>query len=361
MEKKFYNNITDVEGLGTSNILYSKEFLSYVEIENKDSLNPYYFCIYENKKLVSFAPAYIHKKNIGRNFQTYMGGKIEQLLKLTGFKFNKVLSVFIPYRIRSDIIGNDVYIDEMVKFIEKTAQDQKFHGIVYPLLIEDRKVLVENLTSYNKAFFEANYILKTNFDTYEDFLMSLKYKIRKKYRNIENRILNGNLKIKEINNINKHVSTIEKLYLNLMNKYNNSFIEFDKNAFIQLYKYISTTLTIGAFKDNELIGFCTRFHDKNIMHALRYGVDYEKSKDTGIYFYLIFNATVKKSIQLGIKQIDYGSSMYNVKTLRGCNYRLSHIYVKIFNPIHNFLVKYKMDKLHKDYYNTFLEEKKRPE
>ena len=141
-----------------------------------------------------------------------------------------------------------------------------------------------------------------------------------------------------------------------MEKYGHSNVEMTEESFINFYRYIKNIDGFYAEENNNILGFVINFYEDEVYHVFRCSQDYNLTENRLVYFYLVYNETIRRAIQLGCKKIDYGFAAHKTKLLRGCKYEKAYIYFKFFNPIFHNLLKFKIKHLGKCYYSSFLNE-----
>ena len=366
MEIKVYETIAKVNADDLENfrdILYSKGIYEFAESEKTEKVAPKYFLGYEKGKAIAFAPAYIQEGPYLFDPFAYLKGRLRDSLGKLGLKIKRIMCVNTPLRPRSDIKILNPFMKArlmpiMLNAMHEEAKKMNCNAVIFPSMLESneelQKLLVKN--GYIRAFHDVYFYMETGFSTYDNFLKSLKKIRRDNLKYDATVIAKYGIKIDEITDINQFAAEYAALHKAVMKKYGHDESELDEKSFRSIYEPIGNTSSLVARKDGETLGFTLNIYDKECCHALRCGQFHEKAEHMGVYFNLVYNETIKKAISLGCMKVDYGQAMHRAKIMRGCKYEKMYLYAKFFNPLTHNLMKIKIKRLGKGYYDSFQKE-----
>ena len=329
-----------------NNCLFYKDFFEFVEKTHQNLVTPYYFTRFKEKRLMAFSPGFIQKKKIPVTFDLdeYLGddAKLKKLVPV-----EKVLLMHTPFRLRSEILGDErEHKSELLRHIDQVAFQNECDAVVFPFVLEHNKTLHEALAGagYIRSFYEADFYLKTDFDTYDDFLSSLDGKVRKQYLNDKNRLKKHNVSIDRVSDVSAFKEIFYEMHKSLMKKYHHKSLEFKRDSFEEFTSTIENSICFIAHKDGKMLGYSLSIHDTDTLYCLRCCQSHEM-ENARVYFNLLFETSVKKAIELGCKSIGFGKESHRTKMLRGCSYDKGFVYVRFLDSAKHALFSSRVNSL----------------
>lgn len=236
----------------------------------------------------------------------------------------------------SIVFFKDEIVQIIIDELNKIAKDEKIKIICFKDLkckyINNYEKLISN--GYTRLFSLPGTELKIEFNTFEEYLKTLK----KKYRsNIKNKI-NKNSKHKELSVevIEDFEPYIPKMYEIYLNTYKKSEIKFEKlsiDFFYNIKKNIGDNVVVILCKyDGEICGSTVLVNTPTICVNLRIGLDYSKAYKYNIYFLMLYQ-NIQYAIDTKKERILLSQTSYRPKLELGADIVPLSAYIKFNNSI----------------------------
>ncbi len=196
---------------------------------------------------------------------------------------------------------------------------------------------------YRKLPWRKTYTIKIRWTTFDEYLMSLNYKVRKNVRRELKKSGENSVKIEAISEFEQLSLVLSNLYSNLYFKYNRRQSPYyDASFFKSLSRHAGDkTLLFLAKKNEKIVGFTLCMQHKETLEGFKCGFDYSAcSNNDYVYLNLVYYAPIKWAIENGIKEIYYGTGMAEIKLKRGCESDESFYFVKCYDGILDSLARF---------------------
>ena len=340
----------------SSDAFFTYEWFKTLESSKSSTFYPVYFVAYFQDKVLAFAPCFIDK--LDQFF--YYSARLPLVLPLfrkmlfygrkIGFCQEHVLICFSPFAGRTKIsflenVDKDRILNSIINAMAEFCRKERILFSSFLFVSEKDKTLIKNLTNFKYLVapgLYSTFYLDMQYANFEEYLNSLKYKVRKNVRREIRKCAENNVKITEAK-IDDYAEQLSSLHSTLISKYvKEAKNPFDCSFFKSLARNAGDkTKLFIASKDGQVAGFCLLFTHRLITDVWMAGFDYELKENTDFaYFNLAYYTPIQWSIQEGIKKIYYRSTAKKIKLDRGCKEEKSYCFVKchdqVFGPLINF-------------------------
>jgi hypothetical protein len=343
MEVKVFRSIDDI-GKGAIDSISDDPFFTFgwfrtLETQQTNDMSPIYLAVYNESKVVGVVPLFIEL--IEQNSNDLLS-KFLNLGNRIGFCQNRVLNCYSPFCFRSKILlshsqEEKLVLDLLSEKIDAICKEQKILISKFSCVSEFDKVLIENLQNhgYRKNLGITTFYLDVQWNSFQDYLKSLKLNVRKNVRREIRKCKENGVKIEE--------SELEDLTIKLSELYTNLSLKYDKNAkkifdhnffgMLNTYAKEKTKLFI-AKKNGEVVGFCLLLRQRDVLDGFMAGFNYSiQTKTDFIYFNLCYYAPIKWAIENDVKKIYYRGMAEKVKRDRLCKPEKTYRFIKYHNKL----------------------------
>ncbi len=318
--KVFYdiNDVKDKWNLGPNNLFISGKFLR-IFYDNHSKIKHLFF-IDKNKRLY----ANIFKLNFVKA-GNYLGANILYSFLLRFLSFNVLyLSNSFITNVFSFISDSKIDLDKLLNLIQK-----KYSLIVIPDFVY-KKMKIKSDT-FIKVEVEEEMVLsvRDNWHSMNDYIVDLKkkyrYKINKIIHNsndvIIRRLYKDDMEDYSVNIKELFNQVIEKSRFNGPDFNTDSLHDFIDKGFVKLY---------GYFLHDNLVGFSSEIHDKDILYSYYVGFDRTLNKSHHLYSRMLIES-ISNAILSKKNKIVFGRTANEYKSNFGATPIRSYVYIKITN------------------------------
>jgi predicted N-acyltransferase len=329
---------------------FTYEWFKTLETQESFDVSPLYLAIYDESKLIAFAPCFIDV--LGRYFVD--GPKNMPFMKTIlnlgqqlGLCQNRVLLSYSPFCLRSKVLfGENCEEKPILKLLSEKIDDlckrEKVLFSSFLFVSEFDQLLMENLQNFTYLKFPGTttFHLNVQWSNFEDYLKSLKHKVRLNIRREIKKCMQNGVAVEESEFGNLSVK-LSELLSNLTSKYaKNAKNIFDPSFFRKLNECAKDkTKVFVAEKNNEVVGFSLCLRQGDTLDVWMCGFEYNALTNTDfIYFNLAYYAPIQWAIEEGIKKIYYRRKSEKVKINRGCKPERTYSFVKCHNKLLRVLI-----------------------
>ena len=191
--------------------------------------------------------------------------------------------------------------------------------------------LFENILGkkYLKRPYYPSAYLETNFNSFDQYLHSLKCKRRRSVRKNVEIFKSHNVSFEYCENPGQYQDRLYELANNVSQKnatHGSPFL-LDRSIFKLLESKMKQHFhLILAKKENEIIGFSLILEKNNVFDYRAVGLDYFYSKDAAVYFNLFYEV-IRLAINRKINRIEMGITQIHIKKRLGCSLRQEHAFI----------------------------------
>ena len=262
------------------NVFLSYNFLKLLEDSNSIGGNtgwqPIYFCLKVDDKITAVVPSFIKYHSQGEFVFDHSWAQAYQSLGLNYYPKLLIASPFSPVTGKRILVTQN--INALIKkkifdFIKDFCKEKKISSIHINFFEEYELDFLKNegfLIRYGEQFHFTN----ENYNTFEDFLNKLSYKIRKSINKERQSIKHQGIDIEIIKNekFNKNLSEIMyQFYISTIKK-KWSYNYLSKDFFIKLPQYLKKeSLLILAKKNKNIIAGALNFISNDILYGRYWG------------------------------------------------------------------------------------------
>ncbi len=353
IDTKVFKSVTSIGRTAVDSIVddgfFTYGWLRTLEISKPPiKLDPFYLSAYNNGNLVAFAPCF---RDIADQYFQYGPQVIpfmKKALKLCSRLHvgqEHVLLCYSPWCFRTKTfldnrLEEKSLFNEIYKRIDSTCKKERILFSSFLFVSEFDNRLINNLMRlgyYKFEFWKPMLFLEIKWDSFEDYLKSLKGTHRHNVRReIKNCVANG-IKIEQVHDFSHYSGIFSDLSYNLSLKYNKWAPKLEPS----FYKFLSSTalentVVFLAKKGEEVVGFSIFIRKAKTLDAFLGGFNYDlRSKDDFTYFNLVYYEPIKLAIKEGIKKIYYRWGSESAKYNRGCQQEKIFSFTKCHNKLIN--------------------------
>ncbi len=361
---RVFDKIDDI-GKDSIDAISDDPFFTYgwfktLEKQKDFLINPFYITVYDNSKLVAFAPCFLDKRDEYFLHGLYYLPFMKEIL-LIGNKLRlwqkHLLICYSPCCFRSKIMIKHSHSKREILSIvnRKIAELCKKERILFSSFSfvsehDDRILFSLKKSGYFQLPWKSTFYVDINWSNFEEYLADLKYKDRKNIRREIRKSLENGIIVGERPNLDCMSEKLADLSSKLFQKYNQGIQPlFGKSFFQSLSENARDSARLfAAEKNGKLIGFLLLMRHKDILDCFNCGFDYNFLSNTDFaYFSLVYYFPIEWAIRENISRIYYRISADNVKLRRGCSQEQIFSNLKCHNKLLNIFftfyakVKYK--------------------
>ena len=262
------------------NVFLSYSFLKLLEdsksIGDNTGWQPVYFCLKTNNKVTIIVPSFIKYHSQGEFVFDHSWAQAYQSLGLNYYPKLLIASPFSPVTGKRILIAQNINAlikKKLFDFIKDFCKEKKISSIHINFFEEYELDFLKNegfLIRYGEQFHFTN----DNYNTFEDFLNKLSYKIRKSINKERQSIKHQGIDIEIIKNeeFNEKLSEIMyQFYISTIKK-KWSYNYLSKDFFIKLPQYLKKeSILILAKKNKNIIAGALNFISNDILYGRYWG------------------------------------------------------------------------------------------
>ena len=262
------------------NVFLSYNFLKLLEDSNSIGGNtgwqPVYFCLKVNDKITAIVPSFIKYHSQGEFVFDHSWAQAYQSLGLNYYPKLLIASPFSPVTGKRILVTQNINAlikKKLFDFIKDFCKEKKISSIHINFFEEHELDFLKNegfLIRYGEQF----HFINNNYNTFEDFLNKLSYKIRKSINKERQSIKHQGIDIEIIKNeeFNENLSQIMyQFYISTIKK-KWSYNYLSKDFFIKLPQYLKKeSILILAKKNKNIIAGALNFISNNILYGRYWG------------------------------------------------------------------------------------------
>ena len=262
------------------NVFLSYNFLKLLEDSNSIGGNtgwqPIYFCLKVDDKITAVVPSFIKYHSQGEFVFDHSWAQAYQSLGLNYYPKLLIASPFSPVTGKRILVTQNINAHikkKLFDFIKDFCKEKKISSIHINFFEEHELDFLKNegfLIRYGEQF----HFINNNYNTFEDFLNKLSYKIRKSINKERQSIKHQGIDIEIIKNekFNKNLSEIMyQFYISTIKK-KWSYNYLSKDFFIKLPQYLKKeSILILAKKNKNIIAGALNFISNDILYGRYWG------------------------------------------------------------------------------------------
>ena len=262
------------------NVFLSYNFLKLLEdsksIGGDTGWQPIYFCLKTNNKVTIIVPSFIKYHSQGEFVFDHSWAQAYQSLGLKYYPKLLIASPFSPVTGKRILVtpdANDQIKKKLFNFIKDFCKEKEISSIHINFFEEHELDFLKSedfLIRYGEQF----HFINNNYNTFEDYLKKLSYKIRKNISKERKSIKHQGIDIEIIKNeeFNESLSQIMyKFYISTIEK-KWSYNYLTKDFFIKLPQYLNKeSILILAKKNKNIIAGALNFVSNNILYGRYWG------------------------------------------------------------------------------------------
>ena len=329
------------------NVFLSYNFLKLLEDSNsiggKTGWQPVYFCLKVNDKITAIVPSFIKYHSQGEFVFDHSWAQAYQSLGLNYYPKLLIASPFSPVTGKRILVTQNINAlikKKLFDFIKDFCKEKKISSIHINFFEEHELDFLKNegfLIRYGEQF----HFINNNYNTFEDFLNKLSYKIRKSINKERQSIKHQGIDIEIIKNeeFNKNLSEIMyQFYISTIKK-KWSYNYLSKDFFIKLPQYLKKeSILILAKKNKNIIAGALNFISNNILYGRYWG---SNANIKNLHFEVCYYQAMELAIKNKYIKVEAGAQGAH-KIKRGYLPKITYSAHYIFNEklklaIKNFL------------------------
>jgi hypothetical protein len=336
-EVKVFRSV-DVIGRDSINSIANNSFFTYewfktLETQNSFRTSPIYLTVYDEGKLVAFAPCfldpldtYFHYSPQARHVSPFLKKMVNFGRKL-GFCQKNMLICYSPFSYRSEIlIGKNFekkhILSLLAEKIDTVCKKERALFSSFLFVSEFDELLIDNLQNfgYLKSPGVTNFYLDVRWSNFENYLESFNCERRKKIRREIRKCAENGVTIEEPD-FKDLPAYFSELTSNIALKYNKTARpSYYSSLFSKLNEHAKDKIKVFvAKKENDVVGFSLFLRQGDILNACSTGFEYDALAKTDFTYYnLCYYAPIRWAIENGVKTIHYMNVGRKVRLYRGC-------------------------------------------
>ncbi len=262
------------------NVFLSYNFLKLLEDSKSIGANtgwqPIYFCLKKNNKVTIIVPSFIKYHSQGEFVFDHSWAQAYQSLGLKYYPKLLIASPFSPVTGKRILVTPDANYQikkKLFNFIKDFCKEKEISSIHINFFEEHELDFLKSedfLIRYGEQF----HFINNNYNTFEDYLKKLSYKIRKNISKERKSIKHQGIDIEIIKNEEFNESLCQimyKFYISTIEK-KWSYNYLTKDFFIKLPQYLNKeSILILAKKNNNIIAGALNFVSNNILYGRYWG------------------------------------------------------------------------------------------
>ena len=330
------------------NVFLSYSFLKLLEdsksIGDNTGWQPVYFCLKTNNKVTIIVPSFIKYHSQGEFVFDHSWAQAYQSLGLNYYPKLLIASPFSPVTGKRILVtpnANDGIKKKLFNFIKDFCKEKEISSIHINFFEEYELDFLKNegfLIRYGEQF----HFINNNYNTFEDYLKKLSYKIRKNISKERKSIKDQGIDIEIVKNeeFNESLSQIMyKFYISTIEK-KWSYNYLSKDFFIKLPQYLNKeSILILAKKNKNIIAGALNFVSNNILYGRYWG---SNTDIKNLHFEVCYYQAMELAIKNKYIKVEAGAQGAH-KIKRGYLPKITYSAHYIFNEklklaIKNFLV-----------------------
>ena len=330
------------------NVFLSYNFLKLLEDSNSIGGNtgwkPVYFCLKVNDKITAIIASFIKYHSQGEFVFDHSWAQAYQSLGLNYYPKLLIASPFSPVTGKRILVtpnANDRIKKKLFNFIKDFCKEKEISSIHINFFEEYELDFLKNegfLIRYGEQF----HFINNNYNTFEDYLKKLSYKIRKNISKERKSIKDQGIDIEIVKNeeFNESLSQIMyKFYISTIEK-KWSYNYLSKDFFIKLPQYLNKeSVLILAKKNKNIIAGALNFVSNNILYGRYWG---SNTDIKNLHFEVCYYQAMELAIKNKYIKVEAGAQGAH-KIKRGYLPKITYSAHYIFNEklklaIKNFLV-----------------------
>tara|TARA_B110000263_G_scaffold240557_1_gene243855 strand:+ start:3122 stop:4207 length:1086 start_codon:yes stop_codon:yes gene_type:complete len=334
MSIKVFNNLDSVSAdywnnsIEDNNLFVRYDFLKYYSDNHKEIEHIY--VVSENERL------YGHVFNINLSdisnytryaFFKYIFDFFVRFIKLRFFYFTNSFLTNIPaFSIKRPF--------DLKNILSTLNKNIKSDFIVIPDFLFDNINNKSDLEGFVKVEVEEEMILNisNSWIDFNSYIASLKTKYRRRVDNISKRSIELDIKLLELEDIELHKDSIQKLFNNVTDNANFKGPVFNVNALFDLTANLADFRLYGYFMDNKLLAFSSEFTHLHTLYSYFVGIDYNYNKQYSLYERILCE-TINHAILFKKDNLVFGRTANEFKSNFGAVPQQSFIYILVRNKL----------------------------
>ena len=262
------------------NVFLSYNFLKLLEDSNSIGGNtgwqPVYFCLKVSNKITAIVPSFIKYHSQGEFVFDHSWAQAYQSLGINYYPKLLIASPFSPVTGKRILVTQNINAQikkNLFDFIKDFCKEKKISSIHINFFEEHELDFLKN-EGFFIRYGEQFHFMNNNYNTFEDFLNKLSYKIRKSINKERQSIKHQGIDIEIIKNgeFNESLSQIMyQFYISTIKK-KWSYNYLSKDFFIKLPDYLKKeSILILAKKNKNIIAGALNFISNNILYGRYWG------------------------------------------------------------------------------------------
>ena len=329
------------------NVFLSYNFLKLLEDSNSIGGNtgwePVYFCLKINNKVNAIVPSFIKYHSQGEFVFDHSWAQAYQSLGLNYYPKLLIASPFSPVTGKRILVIQNINAlikKKLFDFIKDFCKEKKISSIHINFFEEHELDFLKNegfLIRYGEQF----HFMNDNYNTFEDFLNKLSYKIRKSINKERQSIKHQGIEIEIIKDeeFNENLSqTMYQFYISTIKK-KWSYNYLSRDFFFKLPQYLNReSILILAKKNKNIVAGALNFISNNVLYGRYWG---SNTDIKNLHFEVCYYQAMELAIKNKYMKVEAGAQGAH-KIKRGYLPKITYSAHYIFNEklklaIKNFL------------------------
>jgi predicted N-acyltransferase len=314
---------------------YSHEWFSYVEEQCQDEYLPFYILAYKDNEICSILPTFV-PKTINNAYDIRYWGRLRKINHIFPLLHKRSLLCFSPDTLCSAGFFSSnrlekTVLHEILLILDDIAKEKSLSDIVFMYVLEENVEEMESLTSYGyqKVYLNSPGILKSTFQTFDEYIRSLSPNGRSTVRREMKKFKKSASILEVICTPRNEIEILHRLTNNIQEKHNVGENPYSEKKLAAVFEYMKKYLTCYVVRyDEKIIGTVSLVEKDGILATFALGLDYENILESGTYFYLFYYNTIMEMTKRKVDSVNFDALAYGAKERRGCNLVPQYMLIK---------------------------------
>lgn len=252
---------------------------------------------------------------------------------VNGFFINKEIPSSIPLEV----------VESLKKELKalSTPLDTRFLMFKEFWNYKDLEIQQELTQTYTPFEIDVNMVLNLNkeWKVFSDYLESMTTKYRTRAKSVYKKTVNVKEKQLTAEEIKKHKTVIERLYLSVINTASFNMVTLSVKSFYQIKQHLQDNFIFTAyFVEDKMVAFSTACATSNCLDANYVGIDYDTNETIPLYQRVLYDY-VQLAIKYQVQELRLGRTAELMKSSLGAEPASMTLYLKHTHKMVNSLMK----------------------
>jgi predicted N-acyltransferase len=337
-----------INSIASSDAFFTYEWFKILETQRSFRISPFYLAVYDEDRLIAFTPCFVDWKdiyfNVGPRLR-FINPLLQKMMNFGGkhgFCREHVLLCYSPSCGRSKVLQTrnpeqKMVLDLLAEKIDDICKKEKFLFSSFHFVSEFDDLLIEGLkdSRYFKSSGITNFYLNVRWNTFEDYLKSLKGSHRHNALKKIRCSRESGVSIEEQEFKSFSATKLAELLQNLNLKYDKNAENIIGPGFYDKVKELAAEKIklFVAKKNRDVVGFSLLFRQGDTVDFWMCGFNYDALTERDYVYFNVAYAVIQWAIDAGIKKIFFRATAERAKLGWGCKPEETLSFVKCHDTL----------------------------